>query len=114
MRRSAGLQPAFCLNDPPSRLKIGAPSSRCANPAQVLECGAIFPPEINAIVMHASHDTHAFGGAVETRMFKKVPREIGGVIRPHVQPDQTVGRMTQCGVEEITVQSKERHTAMPV
>ena len=80
----------------------------------MLEDGAIALPEINSFVMRANHDTHALRLSVETRVFKKTPHEICCVVRPHIQPNQTICRMTQRGIEEIPIQGKERHAALPM
>ncbi len=72
-------------------------------PPHALERALVPLPEINALRMHARHDAHAPGGGVEVWMFQKTPREMRRVIRPHVQPRQTISRMTPCRFEKIPI-----------
>ncbi len=64
--------------------------------------------------MRASHNAHTVRLSIETRMFKKTPDEVRRINRPHIQPHQTIGWVTQRGVKKIPVQGEECHTAMLV
>ncbi len=76
--------------------------------------GLVLSPELNTVVMNARHDTHAFGLTVEGRLLEKAPHEMRSIIGPHIQPDQTVARMTKFPGKEIPVHRKERRSAPPV
>ena len=72
-------------------------------PAHPLDRGALSLPEVDAVVMHPHDESRSFGVRVESRVSKKAPHKIGGIVRSHVQKNQTVIRMTERGVEEILV-----------
>ena len=80
----------------------------------MLERGMLALPEINPLVMHTSHDAHALRLGFETCMFKKASHEMRCIIRPHIQPRQTIGRVTQGGIKKIPVQGEKCHAAMLV
>ena len=48
------------------------------------------------------------------RMFDKTAGEMGGVVRPYIQPDQGISRVAQAGFEEIQIQGEKCHPTLPV
>ncbi len=64
--------------------------------------------------MRTSHDAHALRLSIETRMFKKTSDEMRSIIRPHIQPHQTIGRVTQRAIKKIPIQGEKCHTSMLV
>jgi hypothetical protein len=64
--------------------------------------------------MDTSDRTHSLGLAAELRMAQKTSDKPRCVIRPRVQPNQTVGRMHQRAVEESLVQGEKRGATMTV
>ena len=86
-------------------------------PAHSLARGALSLPEVDAVVMHPRDESYSFGVRVESRVSKKAPYtpyKMGGIVRSHIQKNQTVGRMTGRGVEEILVLREKSHPALPL
>lgn len=60
-------------------------------------------PEMNAFVMHSSHHPHALSQRLEPGVRQKAAQTVGGIIRPHIQPSQTIAGVTQARFEQIPV-----------
>jgi len=71
-------------------------------------------PVVDSIVVRSDHEAHALGNGVEPLVFQKASQIPGCIVRPHVQPDKTVGRMAQCRVREVLVLGEKRDTANPM
>jgi len=64
--------------------------------------------------VRSGHDAHALGNSVEPLVLQKASEIPSGVIRRHVQPDKTVGRMAQGRVEEVLVLGAKCDTTNPM
>src|SRR5262245_37389316 len=78
-------------------------------PVGVLDHDRVPLPTMNASVVGARHKPHALGLSVEAGMSEESPHEMRRIIRPDIQPNDTIRRVAKCGVEKVPVLSKECH-----
>src|SRR4051794_35561985 len=72
-------------------------------PGRSQRSSAIPLPELEAIVVRANGEAHPFGPGVKAWMAQNSPDEKGRFLRDDIQPDQTVGGMTQTALEEVLI-----------
>ena len=83
-------------------------------PVQIFNLGAIHFPKLNLCIMNSRHDAHAFGFGFESWMPQEAPDEPGGIIRPHIERNQTIGRMDKTSFEEVPILCEKRNSPMPM
>jgi hypothetical protein len=71
--------------------------------------GAALLPELDAVVMNVHDQAHAFCKAAEARVSEEPPYVERSVVRPNVQPDEAVRRVTKRPAAEPAVLGEERH-----
>src|SRR4051794_18074238 len=57
--------------------------------------------------MRANHAAHPFGLRVKAWMAQNSPDKKRGLLRGDIQPDHTVGRITQTTLKEVLIAGKE-------
>jgi len=80
-----------------------------ADPSRPLHASAVNLPELESVMMSTNDQTHPIGLGAEPRVFKKPSHVERSVVRPDVQPDEAVRRMTKRPVAEAPVLREKRY-----
>jgi len=66
---------------------------------------------MHALAVGTRNDLHSLTFSSEKVMAEETPDVNGGLIFSYVEPDETVGPMTQCRSKEIFISRKERDSS---
>lgn len=95
-------------------LQFDRVKSSPTRPRDALKRRPIPLPKVNTVVMNPGDNTQALRLGSEAWVAQETADEMRGVIRPHIQEDQTKIGVNKRSLKEILIQREESDTTLPV